>query len=110
MLMGMLYRTIIVFVRLCRYSLSVLHIGVGFGVARFTELGNAKASMRGTSDRYRFPRFFILNTFRGCGGESGTAKDKSYEKVFRKFGNAAEHIGSQCVCAEQYACNVESRW
>ena len=48
--------------RLCKYSLNVLHIGVGFGVARFTELGNAKASMRGTSDRYRFPRFFILNT------------------------------------------------
>ena len=50
MLMGMLYQTIIVSIRLYRYSLNVLHIGVGFGVARFTELGNAKASECGTSD------------------------------------------------------------
>ena len=50
MLMGMLYQTIIVSIRLYRYSLNVLHIGVGFGVARFTELGNAKASKCGTSD------------------------------------------------------------
>ena len=61
MLMGMLYQTIIVSIRLYRYSLNVLHIGVGFGVARFTELGNAKASECGTSDRHRFPRFFFLN-------------------------------------------------
>lgn len=50
MLMGMLYQTIIVSICLYRYSLNVLHIGVGFGVARFTELGNAKASECGTSD------------------------------------------------------------
>ena len=31
-------------------QLNVLHIGVGLDVARFTELGNAKASMRGTGD------------------------------------------------------------
>ena len=46
---------------LCKYSLNVLHIGVGFGVARFTIQGTAKASSSGMSDRYRFPRFFILN-------------------------------------------------
>ena len=38
-----------------------LHIGVGFDVARFTRQGNAKASECGTSNRYRFPRFFFLN-------------------------------------------------
>ena len=36
--------------RLCRYSLDVLHIGVGFGVARFDGMGNARASECGTSD------------------------------------------------------------
>ena len=39
----------------------VIHIGVGYlGVARTGELGNAKALSSGTSDRYRFPRFFFL--------------------------------------------------
>ena len=38
-----------------------IHIGVGFCVARSTVMGNAKASMRGTSNRYRLPRlsFYI---------------------------------------------------
>ena len=30
------------------------------GVARTGELGNAKALNSGTSNRYRFPRFFLL--------------------------------------------------
>jgi hypothetical protein len=30
----------------------MLHIGVGFVVARSTEMGNAKASKGGTSDKY----------------------------------------------------------
>ncbi len=38
--------------------------------------------------------FYFKYPLRGCGGESGTAKDKNYEKVFRKFGNAAEPVGS----------------
>ena len=50
MLMSMLYQTIIVSIRLCRYSLGVLHIGVGFGVARFDGMGNVRASECGTSD------------------------------------------------------------
>ena len=37
-----------------------IHIGVGFCVARSTLEGNAKALNRGTSDRYRFPRFFFI--------------------------------------------------
>ena len=32
------------------------------GVARSTELGNAKASQRGTSDRNRLPRFLYIST------------------------------------------------
>ena len=36
-----------------------IHIGVGFCVARFGKMGNAKASNRGTSNRYRLPRFFV---------------------------------------------------
>ena len=39
-----------------------IHIGVGFCVARSTELGNAKALSCGTSDRYRFPRFLYMPT------------------------------------------------
>ena len=35
-----------------------IHIGVGFCVARSTMVGNAKASVRGTGNRYRLPRFF----------------------------------------------------
>ena len=31
-------------------QIGLLHIGVGFGVVRFTELGNAKASECGMSD------------------------------------------------------------
>ncbi len=58
--MGMLYRTIIVSVRLCRYDLDVLHIGVGFDVARFDFQGDARASMRGTSDSTDSRAFFIL--------------------------------------------------
>ena len=60
MLMGMLYHTI-----LCLYVSAdhvgvYLHIGVGFGVARFTELGNAKASMRGTSGSTDSRAFSLL--------------------------------------------------
>ena len=62
MLMGMLYQNSQALACLCKCGLCVLHIGVGFGVARFDFQGDARASMRGTSDRYRFPRFFILNT------------------------------------------------
>ena len=69
MFMGMLYRTIIVFVCLCRYSKGVLHIGVGFGVARFTRQGNAKASECGTSDSTDSRAFsfyiYILNAAMG---------------------------------------------
>ena len=50
MLMGMLYQTINVSVRLYRYGLNVLHIGVGFGVARFDGMGDARASECGTSN------------------------------------------------------------
>ena len=49
------YATILVSV-FCRYG--VKHIGVGFCVARFTIPGNAKASMRETSDSAKVPRFF----------------------------------------------------
>ena len=33
-----------------------IHIGVGFCVARSTVMGNAKALLCGTSNRYRLPR------------------------------------------------------
>lgn len=39
--------------------------GVGFCVARFDGKGNAKASMRGTSDQYGSHAFFIVNQIRG---------------------------------------------
>ena len=48
---------------LCKYKvyIVVIRIGVGYlGVARTGELGNAKALSSGTSNRYRFPRFFFL--------------------------------------------------
>ena len=38
-----------------------LHISVGFCVAYPYLVGNAKAWGRGISNRYRFPRLFILN-------------------------------------------------
>lgn len=40
-------------------------IGVGFCVARSTEMGNAKASKSGTGDKYRLPRFsvYIIRVF-----------------------------------------------
>ena len=38
----------------------LIHIGVGFCDARSATMSNAKVSMRGTSNRYRFPRFFFL--------------------------------------------------
>lgn len=34
-----------------------VHIGVGFAIARSTMQGNAKASIRGTGDVCKFPRF-----------------------------------------------------
>ena len=37
----------------------VIHIGVGFCVARSGGVGYARALMCGTSNRYRFPRFFL---------------------------------------------------
>ena len=40
------------------------HIGVGFCVARSDCDGHAKASIRGTGNRYRFPRFFFI--YRYC--------------------------------------------
>ena len=33
-----------------RYSVGVVHIGVGFDVARFDKMGDARASTRGTSN------------------------------------------------------------
>ena len=59
-LRGMLY---ILSTPLCKLKVYfvVIHIGVGYlGVARTGELGNAKALSSGTSNRYRFPRFFFL--------------------------------------------------
>ena len=44
-----------------------IHIGVGFCVARSTVPGNAKASMCGTGNRYRLPRFFRLCTLMSIG-------------------------------------------
>ena len=70
MLMGMLYADI-----LCPYRTNnsfpervvtvgmarivSIHIGVGFCVARSDCVGNARASIRGTSDEHRLPRFFV---------------------------------------------------
>ena len=39
-----------------------IHIGVGFCVARSTELGNAKASQRGTGDGMDSHAFFVYKT------------------------------------------------
>ena len=36
-----------------------IHIGVGFCVARLDWVGNAKASIRETGNRYRLSRFFV---------------------------------------------------
>lgn len=38
----------------------VIHIGVGFWLLVWAMVGNAKALKSGTSDRYRFPRFFFI--------------------------------------------------
>ena len=50
----------------CAHSMGMLFdfilIGVGFCVARSTMVGNAKASVRGMSNRYRLPRFFRIFT------------------------------------------------
>lgn len=40
-----------------------------FGVARFDRLGNARALMRGTSDRYSSHAFFVVNLLEGDEGE-----------------------------------------
>ena len=40
--------------------IQVVHIGVGFCVARSDRVGNAKASKCRMSNRYRFPRFFFI--------------------------------------------------
>ena len=37
-----------------------LHISVGFCVARSDYMGKAKVSLRGMSNKYRLPRFFVL--------------------------------------------------
>ena len=42
-----------------KVDFGVIHIGVGFCVARSTEMGNAKTSNSGTGNRYRLPRFFV---------------------------------------------------
>ena len=60
--MGMFYSH--VHIRACQlrgyfWAFYHKHIGVGFCVARFDKVGNAKASIRGTSNRYRLPRFFV---------------------------------------------------
>ena len=50
-------------VRLCRskvHSSVIIHIGVGFCVARSDLMGSAKASKSGMSDEYRLPRFFYV--------------------------------------------------
>ena len=41
-------------------GIQVVHIGVGFCVARSDRVGNAKASKCRMSNRYRFPRFFFI--------------------------------------------------
>ena len=36
-----------------------IHIGVRLRVARFDDMGNAKALLGGASNKYRFSRFFM---------------------------------------------------
>ena len=70
MLMGMLYTDIlcpyrpnnsfperVVLVGMAR--IVSIHISVGFCVARSDCVGNARASIRGTSNEHRLPRFFV---------------------------------------------------
>jgi hypothetical protein len=52
----------------------VFHIGVGFVVARSTEMGNAKASNRGTSDQYGTHAFSSTNINVPIRGAYGTHK------------------------------------
>lgn len=54
----------------CRQTLSVaciifvyIHIGVGFGVARFDYQGDARASMCGTSDKHDSHAFLLSKSF-----------------------------------------------
>ena len=46
-----------------------IHRRGAFDVARFDWMGNARALMRGTSDRVQFPTLFLLLIF--SGGEQG---------------------------------------
>lgn len=46
-----------------------IHRRGAFGVARFDRLGNARALMRGTSDRYSSHAFFVVNLLEGDEGE-----------------------------------------
>ena len=48
---------------LCLYRIACIYAyRRGVCVARFDQSGNAKTSKRETGNRYRFSRFFILNT------------------------------------------------
>ena len=47
-----------------------IHRRGAFGVARFDRLGNARALMRGTSDRYSSHAFFVVNLLEGDEGEA----------------------------------------
>ncbi len=49
------------------HAFGVLHIGVGFCIARSTEMGNARASERGTGDSMNptlFSYMQIINTIK----------------------------------------------
>ena len=68
------------------------YIGVGLSTLLVsTNLGNARALMRGTSDRVQFPRFFVVNLFRrGAGRRNGRIKMEinltlNYPKRIYKF-------------------------
>jgi hypothetical protein len=56
----------------------VYHIGVGFVVARSNVLGNAKASGRGTSNKYESCAFLYIYT-NGTIGDSWAVKERITE-------------------------------
>ena len=85
-------------------SASVIkHIGVGFCVARSDRKGNAKTSKCGTSNRYRFPRFFYV-CFRSCMLKCPFSGICGRNTQFTMNTNVLRIVASVCTCVVMLSC------
>ena len=85
-------------------SASVIkHIGVGFCVARSDRKGNAKTSKCGTSNRYRFPRFFYV-CFRSCMLKCPFSGICGRNTQFTMNTNVLKIVASICTCMVMLSC------